>query len=87
MKGLNTQRANTATRTCHNCSAVFGLPNTDLVEPEERKAKFRGRSGWVPNGSGGYILECRCQHRSQGLLREIRAIKDFSQPAPDGVSA
>jgi len=53
MKGLNTQRANTATRIRHNCSAVFGLLDTDLVDPEERKAKFRGRIGWVPNGSGG----------------------------------
>lgn len=53
MKGLNTQRANTATRIHHNCSAIFGLLDTDLVDPEERKAKFRGRIGWVPNGSSG----------------------------------
>jgi hypothetical protein len=44
MKGLNTQRANTASRTRHNCSAVFGVLDTDLVNPEQRKAKFRGRN-------------------------------------------
>ncbi|KAF8256892.1 hypothetical protein EI94DRAFT_1832535 [Lactarius quietus] len=53
MKGLNTQRANTATRIRHNCSAVFGVLDTNLVNAEHRRAKFRGRIGWVPNGSGG----------------------------------
>ena len=54
MKGVNTQRANTASRIRHNCSAVFGVLDIDLVNPEQRrKANFRGRIGWVPNGSGG----------------------------------
>jgi hypothetical protein len=53
MKGLNSQRANTASRIRHNCSAVFGILDTDLVDPEQRKAKFRGRIGWVPNETGG----------------------------------
>jgi hypothetical protein len=53
MKGLSTQRANTTSRIRHNCSAVFGILDTDLVDPEQRKAKFRGRIGWVPNGIGG----------------------------------
>ena len=52
MKGLNAQRANSASRIRHNCSAVFGVLDTDLVNPEQRKVKFRDRIGWVPNGSG-----------------------------------
>ncbi|KAH9955793.1 hypothetical protein BGW80DRAFT_1188197, partial [Lactifluus volemus] len=53
MKSLNSQRANTASRIRHNCSAVFGILDTDLVDPEQRKARFRGRIGWVPNKTGG----------------------------------
>ena len=53
MKGLNAQRANTATRIRQSCSAIFGILDTDLVNPECRKAKFRDRIGWVSNGAGG----------------------------------
>ena len=53
MKGLSSQRANTASRIRHSCSAVFGVLDIDLVNPDERRVKFRGRIGWVPNGSGG----------------------------------
>ena len=54
MKGFNSQRSNTASRIRHNCSAVFGVLDTDLVNSEQRrKANFRDRIGWVPNGSGG----------------------------------
>jgi len=53
MKGLNAQRANTASRIRNSCSAIFGLLDTDLLDPEKRKAKFHGRIGWVPNKSGG----------------------------------
>jgi hypothetical protein len=53
MRGLSSQRANTATRLRHSCSAIFGILDTDLVDPELRKAKFRDRIGWVSNGNGG----------------------------------
>jgi hypothetical protein len=53
MKGLNTQRSNTASRIRHSCSAIFGILDTDLIDPEQRKNKFRGRIGWVPNNGGG----------------------------------
>ncbi|KDR66865.1 hypothetical protein GALMADRAFT_216749 [Galerina marginata CBS 339.88] len=47
IKGLNSRRAKTASRNRHNCSAVFGILDVDLVDPEQRKAEFRGRIGWV----------------------------------------
>jgi hypothetical protein len=52
MKGLNTQRSNSASRIRHSCSAIFGILDTELIDPEQRKAKFRGRIGWVPNEGG-----------------------------------
>jgi hypothetical protein len=53
MEGLSTQCSNTASHIRHNCSAIFRILNTNLIDPEQQKAKFCGHIGWVPNEGRG----------------------------------
>jgi len=88
MKGLNTQRDNTATRIHHNCSAVFGLLDTNLVNPEERKSKFGCRISWAPNGSidGPYSsVDINIIYKDYSGKYELSKI--FFNPVLMGVSA
>ena len=52
MKGMKTQRSNTSTRLRHNCAAIFGVSDSDLLRTEIRKEKFRDRIGWVTISPG-----------------------------------
>jgi len=53
MKGLKTERYNTASRIRNQCAAILQVSETDLVNAEVRKAKFRSRIGWVEGDGGG----------------------------------
>lgn len=53
MKGLKTERYNTASRVRNHCAAIFNVPEVDLMNAEARKTKFRNRIGWVDNEGGG----------------------------------
>lgn len=47
MNGLKAQRYNTATRIRHCCASILGASETDLLQADIRKAKFREDIGWV----------------------------------------
>lgn len=47
MNGLKAQRYNTATRIRHSCGSILGASETDLLQADVRKAKFREDIGWV----------------------------------------
>ena len=47
MNGLNAQRYNTATRIRHNCASILVVCESDLLQPDTRRAKFREEIGWV----------------------------------------
>ena len=53
MKGLKTERYNTASHIRNHCAAIFNFPEVDLMNAEARKTKFRNRIGWVDNEGGG----------------------------------
>ena len=53
MKGLKTERYNTASRIRNHCAAILKVPEVDLMNAEVRKTKFRDRIGWVVNENGG----------------------------------
>lgn len=53
LKGLKTERYNTASRIRNHCAAIFNVPEVDLMNAEARKTKFRDQIGWVDNGPGG----------------------------------
>jgi hypothetical protein len=52
MKGMKTQRSNTATRLRRHCAVLFAVSEFDMLQADIRKEKFRGRIGWVNNGQG-----------------------------------
>jgi hypothetical protein len=52
MKGMKTQRSNTATRLRRHCAVLFGVSECDMLQADIRKEKFQGRIGWVNNGQG-----------------------------------
>jgi hypothetical protein len=52
MKGMMSQRSNTATRLRRNSAVLFGVSESDMLKADIRKEKFRGRIGWVNNGGG-----------------------------------
>ena len=53
LKGLKTERYNTASRIRNHCAAILQVPEVDLINAEVRKTKFRDRIGWVTNEGGG----------------------------------
>jgi len=53
LKGLKTERYNTASRIRNHCGAILQVPEVDLMNAEVRKTKFRDRIGWVNNDAGG----------------------------------
>ena len=52
MKGMKAQRSNTATRLRRHCAALFGVSESNMLQADIRREKFRGRIGWVDNGQG-----------------------------------
>ena len=53
---MKAQRSNTATRLRRHCAALFGVSESDMLQADIRREKFRGRIGWVGNdqGAGSY---------------------------------
>ena len=49
---MKAQRSNTATRLRRHCAALFGVSEADMLLPDKRREKFRGRIGWVDAGQG-----------------------------------
>lgn len=49
---MKAQRSNTATRLRHHCAALFGVSESNMLQSDIRREKFRGRIGWVDNGQG-----------------------------------
>ena len=56
MHGVNTQRSNSATRIRRHCTSIFGVDESAVLQPDNRREKFRNRIGWVvdPKGNGSY---------------------------------
>jgi hypothetical protein len=53
LKGLKTERYNTASRIRNHCAVILQVPEVDLMDTDVRKVKFRDRIGWVNSESGG----------------------------------
>jgi hypothetical protein len=53
MKGLKTERYNTASRIRNHCAAILKVSEVHLMNAEVRKTNFRERIGWVNNEDGG----------------------------------
>lgn len=49
---MKAQRSNTATRLRRHCAALFGVSEADMLLPDKRREKFRGRIGWVDSDQG-----------------------------------
>jgi hypothetical protein len=87
MKGLKTERYNTASRIRNNCAAIFQVPEVDLLNAEVRKTKFRDRIGWVSNqgGGGSYsTVDVEILHKNYGGEYSLSSI--FLNPILMGVS-
>jgi hypothetical protein len=87
MKGLKTERYNTASRIRNHCAAILQIGEVDLMNAELRKAKFRDRIGWVNNGggSGSYsTVDVEILHKNYAGEYSLSTI--FLNPILMGVS-
>ena len=87
MKGLKTERYNTASRIRNHCAAILNVPEVDLMNAETRKIKFRDRIGWVSNDGGGgsySTVDVEILHKDYGGEYSLSSI--FLNPTLMGVS-
>ena len=87
MKGLKTERYNTASRIRNHCAAILQVPEVDLMNAEARKSKFRDRIGWVSNDGGGgsySTVDVEILHKDYGGEYSLTSI--FLNPILMGVS-
>jgi hypothetical protein len=87
LKGLKTERYNTASRIRNHCAAILQVPEVDLMDAEVRKTKFRGRIGWVNSGGGGgsySTVDVEILHKDYGGEYSLSSI--FLNPILMGVS-
>jgi len=87
LKGLKTERYNTASRIRNHCAAILQVPEVDLMNAEARKTKFRDRIGWVNNDSGGgsySTVDVEILHKNYGGEYSLSSI--FLNPILMGVS-
>ena len=85
--GMNTQRSNTATRIRRHCISIFEVDKSFVLQPENRREKFRNRIGWVvdPKGNGSYSsVDVEILHK--GYLGEYNPTSAFLSPILMGVS-
>ena len=88
MKGLKTERYNTASRIRNHCAAILQIPEVDLMNVGHRKAKFRDQIGWVDNGAGGgsySTVDVEILHKNYGGEYSLSSI--FLNPILMGVSS
>lgn len=80
MKGMKTQRSNTATRLRRHCATLFGVSESDMLRAEIRKEKFRARIGWIDDGPvpglhGSYSsIDVEILHTNFSGLYDIKTI-------------
>ena len=86
MKGLKTERYNTASRIRNHCAAIFNVPEVDLMNAEARKTKFRDRIGWVDNGVGGSYSTVDVEILHKNYAGEYSLSSIFLNPILMGVS-
>jgi hypothetical protein len=87
MKGLKTERYNTASQIRNHCTAILQIPEVDLMNAELWKTKFRDRIGWVDNGVGGGLystVNVGILHKNYGGEYSLSSI--FLNPILMGVS-
>lgn len=87
MKGLKTERYNTASRIRNHCAAILKVPEVDLMDAETRKIKFRDRIGWISNDGGGgsySTVDVEILHKDYGGEYSLSSV--FLNPALMGVS-
>lgn len=87
LKGIKTERYNTASRIRNHCAAILQVPEADLMDAEARKIKFRDRIGWVNNegGGGSYsTVDVEILHKEYGGEYSLSSI--FLNPILMGVS-
>lgn len=51
IRGLNTQKYNTASRLRLGCARIFDVDEDDLRDPGVRREIFRNKIGWTGNGT------------------------------------
>ena len=86
MKGLKTERYNTASRIRNHCAAILKVPEVDLMDAETRKIKFRDRIGWISNDGGGgsySTVDVEILHKDYGGEYSLSSV--FLNPALMGV--
>lgn len=87
MKGLKTERYNTASRIRNHCAAILQVSEVELMDADVRKIKFRDRIGWVSNDSGGgsySTVDVEILHKDYGGEYSLSSI--FLNPTLMGVS-
>ena len=86
MKGLKTERYNTASHIHNQCAAILKVPEVDLMDTETRKIKFRDRIGWVNDGGGGSYstVDVEILHKDYGGEYSLSSV--FLNPTLMGVS-
>lgn len=86
MKGLKTERYNTASRIRNHCAAILQITEVDLLNAELRKAKFRDRIGWVNDGGGGSYSTVDVEILHKDYAGEYSLSTIFLNPILMGVS-
>ena len=86
MKGLKTERYNTASRIRNHCAAILQINEVDLMNAELRKTKFRDRIGWVDNRGGGSYSTVDVEILHKNYAGEYSLATIFLNPILMGVS-
>jgi len=87
LKGLKTERYNTASRIRNQCATILQVPEVELMNAEIRKTKFRDRIGWVPSdGGGGSYSTVDVEILHKGYSGEYSLSSIFLNPILMGVS-
>lgn len=86
MKGLKTERYNTASRIRNHCAAIFNVPEVDLMNADARKTKFRNQIGWVDSGGGGSYSTVDVEILHKNYAGEYSLSSIFLNPVLMGVS-
>ena len=84
MNGLKAQRYNTATRIRHYCGSILGASETDLLQADIRKAKFREDIGWVSEAGQYSSIDVPILHKDWRGEYSLSSI--FLNPKLMGVS-
>lgn len=86
MKGLKTERYNTASRIHNHCAAILQIIEVNLINAELQKTKFHDWIGWVDNGGGGSYLTVDVEILHKNYAGEYSLATIFLIPILMGMS-